>query len=96
MKAALRMVVAALAALVIASAEAQVLNLSHDLVPLGIASKNLTPNDPTLDARPLIQAGTTYAAVNGILNITVDRGNYYLLTDQQSNSTVFFLSLIHI
>ncbi len=90
MKAALRMVVAALAALVIASAEAQVLNLSHDLVPLGIASKNLTPNDPTLDARPLIQAGTTYAAVNGILNITVDKGNYYLLTDQQSNSTVFF------
>jgi hypothetical protein len=32
---------------------AQVLNMSHDLVPLGIASQNLMPNNPSLDARPL-------------------------------------------
>jgi hypothetical protein len=32
------------------------LNMSHDLVTLGIAGQNLTPNNPSLDARPLIQA----------------------------------------
>ena len=90
MNAALRMVLAALAAFGIPSAAGQVLNLSHDLVALGIASRNLTPNDPTLDARPLIEAGTQYAAINSIHSITMDTGNYYLLSDRQSNSTLFF------
>ena len=34
------------------------LDLSHQLTTLGIASHNLTPNDPTLDARPLIAAAS--------------------------------------
>ena len=33
------------------------LNLSHDLVPLGIASTNMSPNQPALDAGPLFVAG---------------------------------------
>ena len=90
MNAALRVVVAVVAACVIASAAGQVLNLSHDLVPLGIASKNLTPNDPTLDAGPLIFAGTNYAFLHGIPLVTLDKGNYYLLTDQQRNATLIF------
>ena len=33
-----------------------VLNLSHDLVANGIASKDMAPNSPSLDSRPLFQA----------------------------------------
>ena len=46
-----------------------VLNLSHDLVAKGIASQNMVPDSPGLDARPLFQP-----------TVTVDRGSYYLLT----------------
>ena len=69
---------------------AQVLNLSHDLVSHGIAGKNLTPNDPSLDAGPLIFAGVQYAYFNAIPLVTADKGNYYLLSDQQQNATLIF------
>lgn len=68
-----------LAAILCVSASAQI-NLSRDLVPLRIASHNLTPDNPNLDARPLFQAGLDYAKKNGIHLITVDRGAYYFLT----------------
>jgi hypothetical protein len=32
------------------------INLSRDLVRLGVASANLRPDSPTTDARPLFQA----------------------------------------
>ncbi len=80
--------VAVLVAMSQSIASAQVLNLSHDLVTLGIAGQNLTPNNPALDARPLIQAGANYAAIHGIPVVTVDNGDYYLLTDQQPNATI--------
>ncbi|MBI1743528.1 right-handed parallel beta-helix repeat-containing protein [Candidatus Acetothermia bacterium] len=59
-----------------------VINLSQDLVRLGIASQNLTPNNPLLDARPLFQAGVQYVQSHHIQLLTVDRGNYYFLTPQ--------------
>ena len=43
-----------------AFSEAQTLNMSVDLVRLGIASRNLTPNDPSLDAQPLFAAAVGY------------------------------------
>lgn len=58
------------------------MNLSRDLVRLGIAAQNLPPNDPTFDARPLFQAGVQYVQNNRIPLLTVDRGNYYFLTPQ--------------
>ena len=69
---------------------AQALNLSHDLVALGIAGQNLTPNNPALDAGPLIFAGVQYAYFNAIPLVTADKGSYYLLTDQQQNATLIF------
>ena len=90
MKAALRRILAALAAFAIQSAAGQVLNLSHDLVALGIAGQNLAPNNPALDAGPLIFAGTNYAFFHGIPLVTLDKGDYYLLTDQQQNATLIF------
>jgi hypothetical protein len=39
-----------------AVAASQTLNMSVDLVRLGIAGRNLTPDDPSLDARPLFEA----------------------------------------
>src|SRR5689334_379916 len=82
MKARFRFALAAVAVLGVPSASGQVLNLSHDLVPLGIAAENMTPNNPGLDARPLLNAGTNYAVIHNIPLVTVDKGDYYLLTDQ--------------
>src|SRR3984957_5062057 len=61
---------------------ATTLNLSHDLVPLGIASQNLVPNTPTLDAQPLFAAAIQYAQNNGVQVVTADPGAYYFLTSQ--------------
>lgn len=58
----------------------QVLNLSTDLVTIGIAASNMTPDTPSLDARPLFQAGVSYAAAHGIPTVTADRGSYYFLS----------------
>jgi uncharacterized protein (TIGR03437 family) len=57
-----------------------VLNLSRDLVARGVASQNLTPNTPTLDARPLFEAALKWAPANGITSIVADPGSYYFLT----------------
>lgn len=43
-----------------APSAAQDLNLSQDLVRLGVASANIEPNRPDLDARPLFQAAIDY------------------------------------
>jgi hypothetical protein len=63
-----------------AAAQPTSLNLSRDLVALGIASRNAVPNTPTLDSRPLFQAGLDYAQSHHIPLVTVDTGAYYLLT----------------
>ena len=74
------------------SASAQVLNMSHDLVTLGIAQQNLAPNNPSLDARPLIQAAIQYIQNHPgqIQTLTLDTGTYYLLTQEQSNAVQVF------
>jgi uncharacterized protein (TIGR03437 family) len=60
------------------------LNASQDLVRLGIASTNLTPNQPTLDATPLLTKALQYATANGVTLLQVDRGAYYFLTSQNA------------
>jgi hypothetical protein len=74
------------------SASAQVLNMSHDLVTLGIAQQNLAPNNPSLDARPLFQAAIQYIQNHPgqIQTLTLDTGAYYLLTQEQSNAVLVF------
>ena len=57
-----------------------VLNLSHDLVPNGIAAQNMVPDSPATDAHPLFEAGLAYAVKNRIPTVTADRGAYYFLT----------------
>jgi hypothetical protein len=69
-------------------AVAQVLNMSHDLVPLGIASQNMAPNNPSLDSRPLFQAALQYAQKNPVETLTVDPGAYYLLSATQGNAVL--------
>ena len=69
------------------------LNLSRDLVKLGIASKNLAPNDPSLDARPLFQAALQYVKNAQTQRLTVDPGAYYFLTPENS-TTYLTLSAI--
>ena len=72
---------------------AQTLNMSHQLVSLGIASQNLTPNNPSLDARPLINAAAQYAQSNHYATITLDQGSYYLLSAQASYTVLDFSNL---
>jgi hypothetical protein len=58
------------------------INLSHDLVRLGIAFENLPPDSPMTDARPLFQAALAYAKSHSVRLITLDHGAYYFLTPQ--------------
>jgi hypothetical protein len=69
------------------------INLSHDLVRLGIASKELTPNNPTLDARPLFQAALEFVAQHHTRLLTVDHGAYFFLTPQDSTAYLRFSAL---
>lgn len=70
------------------SAQTTALNLSHDLVRLGIASTNMTPGQPLLDSRPLIEAAVAYAGTKGITNLTADSGDYYFLTMHSPNTHI--------
>ncbi len=69
------------------------INLSHDLVRLGIASSNLPPDSPTTDARPLFQAALAYAKSHPVRTITVDHGAYYFLTPQTNQIYLLLSSL---
>jgi hypothetical protein len=69
------------------------LNLSRDLVRLGIAPQNLTPDDPSLDARPLFQAALSYVEQNHTPLVTVDFGAYYFLTPQNPETYLSFSGL---
>jgi uncharacterized protein (TIGR03437 family) len=61
------------------------LNMSQDLVTKKIASANLTPDTPTLDARPLFEAATAYASQNNIATLIADPGRYYFLSLHNPN-----------
>ena len=78
---------ALLLALSVGAALGQVsqVNISQDLVALGIAGQNATPNTPGLDARPLLYNAILYAASNGIPKVTADPGAYWFLTSQKSD-----------
>jgi hypothetical protein len=76
--------------LVVVPTPANSVNMSRDLVRLGIAAQNLPPNDPSFDARPVFQAAVQYVQSHHIPLLTVDRGSYYFLTPQ---NTFSFLQL---
>ena len=67
-------------------AASQALNLSNDLVRWGIAASNAVPNQASLDARPLFDAGIRYALAHKIPVVTVTRGTYYFLSKQTAGS----------
>ena len=69
------------------------LNLSRDLVTLGIASQNLTPNQPMLDARPLFDAALGYVRAHSVSVLTVDKGDYYFLTSDTPTAYVSIVQL---
>ena len=62
------------------------LNLSQDLVSLGIAATNMVPNQPTLDAGPLFVQGVAYAQSHGITLVVADPGTYYFLSVLEPNA----------
>src|SRR5579862_2797034 len=78
---------------IVPAAHGQAVNMSHDLVTLGIAAQNMTPNNPALDARPLFQAALNYAQTHTVQTLTADTGSYYLLTNTQGNAVVIFPQL---
>lgn len=71
-----------------AFAQSATLNLSHDLVGAGIASSNMIPDQPSLDARPLLEAAVAYAAQNGVSSLIADPGAYYFLSLHNTNTHV--------
>jgi uncharacterized protein (TIGR03437 family) len=87
---------ASLLSLIIAShafPQTAVLNLSHDLTMLGIATEDMAPNMPALDSRPLLEAGVQYAQAHSIPLVTCDPGAYYLLTGHPFGVYAFFNGL---
>lgn len=79
--------------LISAKAQASTINLSHDLVRLGIASQNLAPDNSSLDARPLFQATLQYVKSHNTQLLTLDPGAYYFLTPQNSVAYLSFPEL---
>ena len=69
------------------------LNMSEDLVGLGIASTNMVPNQPTLDAGPLLKLAVAYAQSHNISTVIADPGAYYFLTVNSNNHVL--LSLVN-
>jgi parallel beta-helix repeat protein len=69
------------------------INLSHDLVRFGIASQNLLPNKPSVDARPLFQAALQYVASHNTALVTLDHGAYYFLTPQLPTAYLQFSAI---
>src|SRR5262245_61086655 len=67
-------------------AQTTTLNLSQDLVRLGIAPTNMAPNQPALDAGPLLHKGVGYAMANKIGRVIADPGSYYFLSLQTGYS----------
>jgi hypothetical protein len=76
-----------------AATASETINLSHDLVRLGIAASNLPPDSPNTDARPLFQAAIEYAKSHPIHRITVDHGAYYFLTPEDAGAYLRLKSL---
>jgi hypothetical protein len=68
-------------------------NLSRDMIRLGIATQNLPANDPSFDARPIFEAAVQYVGTHHVKRLTVDRGAYYFLTPQDAQTYLRFRSL---
>ena len=58
----------------------ETLNLSQDMLKLGISSTNMAPNQQTQDAGPLVQKGLQYAQSHNLKNVIADPGAYYFLS----------------
>ena len=69
------------------------INLSHDLVTLGIANQNMVPNMPALDSQPLFAAALQYVQSNSVQLVTADPGAYYFLTSQNDFIYLFLAGL---
>lgn len=77
-----------------AAATAQtILNMSEDLVRLGIATSNVVRNQPDLDAGPLLFRAVVYAQKHQIARVIADPGAYYFLSLQQANAHVSWAQL---
>jgi hypothetical protein len=73
------------------------LNLSQDLVSLGIASTNMLPNRPDIDAGPLFfQAVSGYARNHQISRVIADPGAYYFSSLQYQVSTPTQYAAAHV
>jgi len=69
------------------------LNLSEDLVKLGIASQNMVPNQPSVDAGPLFFQGVLYAQNKKIGRVIADPGAYYFLSQQYAGTHLAWANL---
>jgi hypothetical protein len=65
-----------------ANGQSTPLNLSQDLVPLGIAATNMVPDQLSLDAGPLFRAGVAYAISHQFDRVIANKGSYYFLSLQ--------------
>src|SRR4051812_11554614 len=66
---------------------APTLNLSTDLVRLGIATSDMTPNQPTLDSTVLFENAVKYLRTHpAVTLVTANPGAYYFLSASTLNT----------
>ena len=86
MRLTLRILSLLLAFAVSMSAQTSTLNLSTDLVSLGIAPANMAPNQPALNSGPLLESGVRYATSHQMSRVIASPGSYYFLSPSSVSS----------
>src|SRR6185312_6253431 len=69
-------------------AQTTTLNVSHDLVNLGIWPANMVPGNPQFNSRPPLEAAIAYASQKGITDVIADPGSYYFTSQRNPNTHV--------
>ena len=85
LKRALVLIVAVLYLGPTAQAQSIELNLSTDLIRLGIASQNMLPDQRELDSGPLFNAALNYIRSRRVQRVTLSPGSFYFLTPRPDN-----------
>jgi len=86
------------ASLQVASAQTTI-NMSQDLVSLGIASENMTPNTPSLNSGPLLEAALEYTRSRPfVTKLIANKGAYYFTAFNKflSDRHVYILNITNI
>src|SRR6266849_4271385 len=74
----------------------ETLNMSRDLIRLGIAASNMTPDHPDLDAGPLFTHAVAYAQNHQFNRVIADPGSYFFRSVGPGNAQVLLSQITNL